>query len=927
MQPIYKNTNEIINVSNIQTIPPYLEHQEENKFFWGDDFGGKHSIEKFNEQSFFAQSKICQDFPFTSLIFEKTKGTSPASNVILSQSLITKNEWLDRQTKKESPFIHTSEKIALDALTPALVLNLSSGKEPSQSSGQLSIQALRRFIASGYTYTYLFLKKSRKNERSYSISIVIDSTMRVFSSVNIVHSTYTIASFLGSLAHIPDSDIIKVNVICCSHSKAQILLIDVPAISFQSFRLISDILSTCHHYSELESGVGTGLNVAYQLALQQNSVDHKIFVFTDGVVTKLSEINELGAKLIQCELFSIQVVAIGLGICPLHLNSIFPSSIHTINPEEIGSALAYTLGISTNTSQSKIKSIVLTPLIDDIQEVIESLQKPSEFNQKLEESIKNRKISKDFFNNIGDPDAMFNVTGLTENTEIEPYSDGQFSDFNILVVVLYMGEAGSKDESINPKTFDSGCGEALKQKGFSYTLVFSYGDAIEELKKDIDGQCPYCEVWIFCSPGYGELSTIAKSKAKDQDLNKIIPFLNAVRDFWLSGGGLFVFSDNEPFTFEINYLLENIMTFNDGVRSGPTKVRFTGKYDNPNKEKAWIEVIKNDSSSVGKFIMADEMDSPGKCPFRFTLRPGLVKFFEGTTISEATDESGAQLSEDDLWPFKAFAWTTDTSNNPHPFILYFDPPIPCDPERNNTLGIKSPGPIILHGGLTSAFAEFHTGGTERLITSIACWLTRFEERQFNAQKSGQDLVTTVPALRNSYNVSSPFTGWNRKVAPKHSILILDGSDSMKKVYGNLIVCANEYISTCERNGGLVSVVEFDSSAQILRPLDNRRLAEKEGYRGRGTRYSAGLSTAIPLIDRTPPNYECRILFFTDGCPNHGDYYDGYLSTIRSKGVRLDAVGFGDVNQDTLNKLCQNGGTATIGKTMTEVGQIMQSYAF
>jgi len=326
------------------------------------------------------------------------------------------------------------------------------------------------------------------------------------------------------------------------------------------------------------------------------------------------------------------------------------------------------------------------------------------------------------------------------------------------------------------------------------------------------------------------------------------------------------------------------------------------------------------------------MPPPGKCSLRFTLRPGLVKFFEGTTISEATDKTGAQLSESDLWPFKAFAWTTDTSKNPHPFILYFDPPIPNDPKISHTLNVKSPGPIVLHGGFTSAFAEFHTGGTERLIISIACWLTRYEERSYNSEKTCTDLVTTVPALRNSYTVSSPFTSWTRASSsftgwtrPKHSILILDGSGSMSGCYNSLINSANDYISICTSNGGLVSVVAFASSSVIF-TLSTRSLSSREGYTGGGTSFASGLRTALPLINQTPPNYDCRILFFTDGCPD-SESYDSYLSTIRSRGVRLDAIGFGSANQSVLNHLCQNGGTATIGQTMNEVGQLMRKYAF
>jgi hypothetical protein len=69
-------------------------------------------------------------------------------------------------------------------------------------------------------------------------------------------------------------------------------------------------------------------------------------------------------------------------------------------------------------------------------------------------------------------------------------------------------------------------------------------------------------VWLFCSAGYGEIPSIAK----DQNNLKIIPFLEAIRDFWKLGGGLFCFFDNEPFTFEGNYLLRVLMSFDDVIQ-------------------------------------------------------------------------------------------------------------------------------------------------------------------------------------------------------------------------------------------------------------------------------------------------------------------------------------------------------------------------
>lgn len=48
--------------------------------------------------------------------------------------------------------------------------------------------------------------------------------------------------------------------------------------------------------------------------------------------------------------------------------------------------------------------------------------------------------------------------------------------------------------------------------------------------------------------------------------------MQAVADFWLGGGGLFLFCDNTPFTFEANYLLEKHLNFSHAGRNGPSAV-------------------------------------------------------------------------------------------------------------------------------------------------------------------------------------------------------------------------------------------------------------------------------------------------------------------------------------------------------------------
>jgi hypothetical protein len=350
---------------------------------------------------------------------------------------------------------------------------------------------------------------------------------------------------------------------------------------------------------------------------------------------------------------------------------------------------------------------------------------------------------------------------LTSNPEDEPYYDGQFDKFKILIVCLYMG-AREKVNKITTDVFNQQCGSVLRRKGFSYTFCCSYGEGIAELTKDENGRCPYVQLWLFCSHGYGDLP----NEARDKDTQKIVPFMRAVQNFWTHGGGLLLFCDNGPFTFETNYLLSHYLTFNHKSQSGRTKVRFGGQTVQASgfsyqgyKGNQQITVAASESPVRQSFSPKVDLPAPGQVKRRISLRPGLIKFYEGNTISYACNSSNEPLTqESDLWPFTPFAWTSEAVSPPRPFILFYDPQIQSE-------NLDSPGPIVIHGGFTAAFHEFglgmddSTSGTGRLIISIACWLTRIEERLYIAKKTATPLVTTVPRLAGSYSVSDKFSEW------------------------------------------------------------------------------------------------------------------------------------------------------------------------
>ena len=117
-------------------------------------------------------------------------------------------------------------------------------------------------------------------------------------------------------------------------------------------------------------------------------------------------------------------------------------------------------------------------------------------------------------------------------------------------------------------------------------------------------------------------------------------------------------------------------------------------------------------------------------------------------------------------PFTPFAYLTDPKNK-RPFILYYDPKIKGDISR---------GPIVIHGGFTSAFYDFEQDGTGRLVISISCWLIRKEEYYMNIREG---FVKTIPAIEKVIEKNIKFDKWIKLGNDNmFSILILDVAGSM-----------------------------------------------------------------------------------------------------------------------------------------------------
>jgi hypothetical protein len=138
---------------------------------------------------------------------------------------------------------------------------------------------------------------------------------------------------------------------------------------------------------------------------------------------------------------------------------------------------------------------------------------------------------------------------------------------------------------------------------------------------------------------------------------------------------------------------------------------------------------------------------------------------------------------------------------------------------------------------------------------------------------------------------------------------------MYRDYVQLAAAANHYIDIQRGRDGLISIVQHDHRATILYERGTRNIGEKEGFTGGGNDFRAALQVALEVVGRNPSEYECRILFFTDG----GDRIPtAELQTLRDLKIRMDVVGNASADKKALYQLVTCGGQVTIGSTMDDV---------
>ena len=455
-------------------------------------------------------------------------------------------------------------------------------------------------------------------------------------------------------------------------------------------------------YNEEECNLIDCLQLAYKLKSINSVKKYYTFVLTDGMFDQ-KEMDELQDFISFCEESSLEVYGIGLGYYPEGIKRIFNKCIWSLNPFMILKAMSVFFGNSEKHLETLpligFEKQNLVEVLNQFNVIISKMNSYQEYKT-LYGFLDGLPLLMESLDEITNPDKA--DMSSTANPEISDTNTmcpkGEFEGFKILIGQFWSHELSSTESDWVDKEYllkryskDKEClKEVLDYYSIEIVIKEDYKACIEELQKGI-----YYAHWIICGDGGGKLPKGGNPHLVDQ-------YIDVLKIFWVNGGSLVFWNDNEPFTFECNLFLESAEFPGDISK---TKVRFGGNHDGKRIMKPGdISIGITGESEFGKFNNK-RLFNDGKYPM-FSLGHNLIKIDEGTTVSYVEES-------DNIAPFNIFGYEHQGGTN----ILFYTPPF----KYNH-------GYLILEGGFTKLFNELDTDGTKRYILNIAAFTTQFAKR-------------------------------------------------------------------------------------------------------------------------------------------------------------------------------------------------------
>ena len=296
----------------------------------------------------------------------------------------------------------------------------------------------------------------------------------------------------------------------------------------------------------------------------------------------------------------------------------------------------------------------------------------------------------------------------------EMYRKDLLKGQKILIVMCYTCELNNRENKriqpyyINHSEVGEECIKtAIAHYGIEIDIVTNYKDAIDKLThQEVIGYCDYYATWVMSGRPYKEMPNGA-------DPGLVTQFIKVLNIFWKNGGSIVFCSDNQPFTFQTNLFLEQMVLPNGN------KVSFRIGGNHPGEKILEADdtgLLKKKQTFNTKVLPLSKYE-------RKSFANNLYQIYEGKTISF--------IGTGDLWNEKKFFAINDT-NSLLPFVPF---------SRDSDGGINSIfyageegyGDLVFDNSYTKFFLEMKECGTFRYVQNIAAW-TAAPERSYVIDK-------------------------------------------------------------------------------------------------------------------------------------------------------------------------------------------------
>ena len=693
-------------------------------------------------------------------------------------------------------FKEKNGRINLNLMNKIFKPNLATQSTLVQEGTHLDIPALLMSLINKVPNPRIYREIRDGYIKNYAVTIILDTSNSCLNELCIIHALLTLKILLNAISYdnIPCLDIIltteKEPIILSSEKPANEILKEKSPFWAS---LCSGLKGNTS--SDLASAIKASFNL---VRARKNDYTSYLFVLTDGLYSFSERERIIGVTNI-CYSRNINVFGIGIGICPIGIEKLFPQVIYSKNPYKLIEGISFFFGESIKQKDVKFYSIGCDINLDEIYNnfkyVDEHIKNPLYRN--LKDELSNILIFLE--------SSPFYIPELSEE-EIKKnpdkgnlYEEGFFSGQKILIAMFFSCELKSqqgkpnsenekkvKPENITQNKDGGNCIESvLKYYGYEVIVVTNYTEAIQHLcKTDGNDKCYYNSLWVISGQENKDLPT---NGGDENDPYYVLQFVDCAIQFWKNGGSLFLMGENDPYNFQLNLFLE--------------KIEF------PNGQKAKFKIGGNHEG--GKFLYSDDTGELNqkqtfnkKISVKNNLereRPGknFYQIFEGFTIAYADGE--------DLEPFIPFCKDSEGGIN----SLFYN-----GTYYGNGTG---EGDIFIDCGYTKFFFGM-IDGTAKYLRNISGFLGSVDRRQNIEHIEHPRLYRPEKVVFNLQKDSNLFYEYPHKI---DVVYLVDATGSMSPSIENVkSACVN--ISDQLKKKDKFSFYEFRFGAVFYRdPVDSQ----------------------------------------------------------------------------------------------------------